>query len=106
MIIDYNKVTFNELKMEYPLQAFFNYKITQEEILVWLANEVSCDEISEEIAIVEMDLCLTIFGRHDFKLDAVCTSDCGSLFWVEFDNKFTNADEFISLIPDYGKIKL
>ena len=32
MIIDYNKVTFNELKMEYPLQAFFNYKITQEEI--------------------------------------------------------------------------
>ena len=83
-----------------------NYETTQEEISEWLANEVTCDEIPEEITIVGMELCLTIFGRHDFKLEAVCTSDGGSQFWVELDNQFTNADEFISLIPDYGKIKL
>ena len=106
MNIDYNKVSFNELDMEYPLQAFFNYEITQEEISEWLANEVTCDEIPEEITIVGMELCLTIFSRHDFKLEAVCTSDGGSQFWVELNNQFTNADEFISLIPDYGKIKL
>ena len=106
MNIDYSKVSFNELDIEYPLQAFFNYETTQEEISEWLANEVTCDEIPEEITIVGMELCLTIFGRHDFKLEAVCTSDGGSQFWVELDNQFTNADEFISLIPDYGKIKL
>ena len=31
MNIDYRKVSFNELDMEYPLQTFFNYEITQEE---------------------------------------------------------------------------
>lgn len=106
MNIDYNKVSFNELDMEYPLQAFFNYEITQEEISEWLANEVTCDEIPEEIIIVGMELCLTIFGRHDFKLEVVCTSDGGIQFWVELNNQFTNADEFISLIPDYGKLKI
>lgn len=106
MNIDYNKVSFNELDMEYPLQAFFNYEISKNEIDEWLANEVSCEEIPEEISIVGIELCLTIFARHDFKLEAVCTSDGGNQFWVELNNKFTNADEFVSLIPDYGKIKL
>ena len=106
MNIDYNKVSFNELDMEYPLQAFFNYEISQNEIDEWLANEVSCEEIPEKITIVGMELCLTIFGRHDFKLEAVCTSDGGSQFWVELDNQFRNADELIQLIPDYGKLKI
>lgn len=26
--------------------------------------------------------------------------------WVEINKQFTNADEFIQMIPDYGKIKL
>lgn len=106
MNIDYNKVSFNELDMEYPLQAFLNYNMTQNEIDEWLVNEVSCEEIPEEITVIGVELCLTIFTRHDFKLEAVCTSDGGNQFWVELHNQFTNADEFVSLIPDYGKIKL
>ena len=56
MNIDYSKVSFNELDMEYPLQAFFNYETTQEEISEWLANEVTCDEIPEEINIMGMEI--------------------------------------------------
>ena len=106
MNIDYSKVSFNELDMEYPLQAFFNYEISQNEIDEWLANEVSCEEIPEEISIVGIELCLTIFAKNDFKLEAVCTSNGGNQFWVELHNQFTNAYEFISLIPDYEEIKL
>lgn len=106
MNIDYTKVTFNKLNNEYPLQVFFSYQISQNEINEWLANEVTCEEIPEEISIVEIELCLTIFGRHDFKLEAICVSECGSQFFVELNNHFTNADELISLIPDYGRIAI
>ena len=106
MKIDYSKVTFNELDMEYPLQAFFNYNISQKEIDEWLSNDVICEEIPEEVSIIGIELCLTVFGKHDFKLEAICTSDGGSQFWIELFNKFANADEFICMIPNYGKIKL
>ena len=106
MNIDYSRVSFNEIDIGYPLQIFFGYETTQKEISKWLANEVTCDEIPEEITIIKMELCLTIFARHDFKLEAICTSDCGTQFWVTLNDQFTNADEFIALIPDHVKIKL
>ena len=104
-MLDYRKITFNEIDdTDKPLQVFYNYDLSQKEINEWLANEVTCEEIPEEITIVGTELCLTIFSRHDFKLEAVCTSDGGSQYWIELDNQFTNADEFIQMIPDYGKL--
>jgi hypothetical protein len=30
--------------------------------------------------------------------------DNKKLHWIELDNQFTNADEFIQMIPDYDKL--
>lgn len=107
MILDYRRLSFNKLNKDYyPLQAFFNYEISQEEIDEWLANDVGYDQISGEINIISVELVLTIFSSHDFKLEAVCTSDCGNRFIIGVDDHFTNADEFICLIADYGKVRL
>jgi hypothetical protein len=107
MKIDYNKLSFNELDNDvYPLQVFFNYAMLQDEIDEWVANEVTDKEIPKGVSIKGIELLLTIFGKHDFKLEAVCTSNDNNQYWVELDNMFSNADEFISLIPNYEKIKL
>lgn len=106
-MLNYEKITFNEIDdTDKPLQVFYNYDVSQEEINEWLANEVACAEIPEEITIVAIELCLTIFSRHDFKLEAVCTSDWGSQYWIELEYQFTNADEFLQMIPDYGKLNI
>lgn len=38
--------------------------------------------------------------------DTDCTDTNNEQYWVEINKQFTNADEFIQMIPDYGKIKL
>lgn len=39
-------------------------------------------------------------------LEAVCNNDNAEQFWFELDRQFRNADEFIQLIPDYGKLRI
>lgn len=103
-MIDYSKVSFNELNIDcYPLQCFFNYEV---DIAIFLENYDEYKEVPENANIVEVELCLTVFARNDFKLEAVCMSDYGKQFWIELQEQFTNADGFISLIPDYGTIRL
>lgn len=106
-MLDYSRITFNEIDdTDKPLQVFYNYDLSQEEIDEWLANGFTCKEIPKGITIVGIELCLTIFSRHDFKLEMVCTSDGENKYWIELEDQFTNADEFIQMIPEYGKLKI
>lgn len=104
-MIDYSKVFFNELDdSEYPLQAFFDYDMTQPQIDEWIASE-DFKELSG-LSVGNVELALTIFGRHDFKLEAVCTSSDNKQHWVELNDQFTNADKLLARIPDDKKSKL
>ena len=45
MTFDYRRLSFNKLDQTcYPLRAFFNYEMSQEEIDEWLANDIGYDQ--------------------------------------------------------------
>lgn len=104
MSINFNKVSFNELDDEYPVKVFYNYALSENELNEWIANEIE-DELPNEW-FVGVELVLTIFNKHDFKLEAVFTSETREQHWVELEQFMRNADEFITLIPNYGKMRL
>ena len=106
-MLDYTKITFNELDdTDKPLQAFYNYDLKESEIDDFLEEYATIEEVPEGVSIQKVELCLTIYTQHDFKLEACCTDTNNEQYWVELNKQFTNADEFIQMIPDYGKIKL
>lgn len=102
-MLDYTKITFNELDdTDRPLQAFYNYDLQKNEIDDFLKEYATIEEVPEGVSIQKVELCLTIYEKHDFKLEACCTSMENEQYWVELNTQFTNADEFINLIPDFG----
>lgn len=104
-MLDYTKISFNELDdTGKPLQAFYNYDLKESEIDNFLEEYVTVEEVPEGVSIQKVELCLTIYARHDFKLEACCTDTENNQYWVELNAQFTNADEYIQMIPDYGKI--
>lgn len=106
-MLDYMKITFNELDdTDKPLQAFYNYDLKESEIADFLEEYATVEEVPEGVSIQKVELCLTIYTRHDFKLEACYTDTNNNQYWVELNEQFTNADEFISLIPDYEKIRI
>lgn len=106
-MLDFTKITFNELdNTDKPLQAFYNYDLKESEINDFLEECATVEEVPEGIHIQKVELCLTIYARHDFKLEACCIDTNNEQYWVEINKQFTNADEFICLIPNYGNIKL
>lgn len=106
-MLDYMKIAFNEMdNTDKPLQVFYNYNLKENEINDFLEECVTIEEVPKDISIKEVELCLTIYAKHDFKLEACCTDTNNKQHWVEITKQFTNADEFIELIPNYGKIKL
>ena len=106
-MLDYTKITFNELDdIDKPLQAFYNYDLKESEIDDFLEEYATVEEVPEGVSIQKVELCLTIYAQHDFKLEACCTDTNNEQYWVEINKQFTNANEFIQMIPDCGKIKL
>ena len=106
-ILDYTKITFNELDAtDKPLHAFYNYDLKENEIDSFLEEYTTVEEVPEGVSVQKVELCLTIYAQHDVKLEACCTDTNNEQYWVEINKQFTNADEFIQMIPDYGKIKL
>ena len=105
-MLDYTKITFNEIDdTDKPLQVFYNYDLTQTEIEELVEEYATEDEVPEDTHLCSIELMLSIYSRNDFKLEAVCNSDDGEQYWIELDRQFRNADEFIQLIPDYGKLR-
>lgn len=106
-MLDFTKITFNELDdTGKPLQAFYNYNLKESEIDNFLEESATVKEVPEGVSIQKVELCLTIYARHDFKLEACCTDTENNQYWVELNSQFTNADEFIQMIPDYGKMRI
>lgn len=106
-MLDYTKITFNELDdTDKPLHVFYNYDLKESEIEDFLEEYATVEEVPEGVSIQKIELCLTIYEQHDFKLEACCIDTNNEQYWVELNKQFTNADEFIQMIPDYGKIKL
>lgn len=75
-------------------------------MIVFLEEYATVEEVPEGVSIQKVELCLTIYAQHDFKLEACCIDTINEHYWVEINKQFTNADEFIQMIPNYGKIKL
>lgn len=106
-MLDYTKITFNELDdTDKPLQAFYNYDLKESEIENFLEEYTTIEEVPEGVSVQKVELCLTIYTQQDFKLEACCTDINNEQYWVEINKQFTNADEFIQMIPNYEKIKL
>ena len=104
-MLNYAKITFNELDdTDKPIQAFYNYNLKRNEINDFIEEYATVEEIPENVSIQKIELCLTIYARHDFKLEACCTDTENNLYWVEIIMQFFNADEFINLIPNYKKL--
>lgn len=105
-MLDYTKITFNELNdTDNPLQVFYNYDLEKREIDNFLEEYMTADEVPENTSIQNVELCLTIYADHDFKLEACCTDTENNQYWVTLHDQFTNADEFISLIPESERAK-
>ena len=106
-MLDYTKITFNEIDdTNKPLQVFYNYDATQTEIEKLVEEYATEDEVPRGMYLHGIELCLTIYSARDFKLEGVVTNDNNEQFWFELDKQFRNADEFIQLIPDYGKLRI
>ena len=106
-MLDYTKITFNELDdTDKPLQAFYNYDLIESEIDDFLEEYATVEEVPEGVSIQKVELCLSIYTRQDFKLEACCTDTNNEQYWVELNKQFINADEFVDLIPDYEKIRI
>ena len=89
-MLDFTRISFNELDINKPLQAFYNYDLKESEIYNLLEEYATAEEVPKGVSIQKLELCLTNNEQH----------------WVELNKQFTNADEFICLIPNYRSIKL
>ena len=106
-MLDYTKITFNEIDdTDKPLQVFYNYDATQTEIEKLVEEYATEDEVPRGMYLYGIELCLIIYSARDFKLEGVVTNDNNEQFWFELDKQFRNADEFIQLIPNYGKLRI
>ena len=95
-MLDYTKITFNEIDdTDKPMQVFYNYDATQTEIEELVDEYASEDEVPRGMCLCSIELCLSVYSRNDFKLEAVCSNDNAEQFWFEFDKQFRNEDEFI-----------
>lgn len=106
-MLDYTKITFNEIDdTDKPLQVFYNYDLTQTEIRELVEEYAAEDEVPRGMYLCSIELCLSIYSRNDFKLEAVCNNDNAEQFWFELNKQFSNADKLIQLIPDYGNLRI
>lgn len=100
-MLDYTKITFTEL--EDPLQVFYNYDLGQHEIDDFLRKYATVDEVPEGVSIQKIELCLTLYARHGFKMEARCIDTENNQYWVKLPTQFVdeeNVDKLVDLIPD------
>jgi len=105
--LDFNRIYFEEINMEdIPYFVWFDYQLSADELAEWIANDVTENEIPKGTELYpEIWLVLTMFSKDDFKLEAQIDDVNGKRYEVMLNESFHNADEFIQLMPDYGKIR-
>ena len=103
-MLDFTKMAFNEInETDIPLQIFYGYDLNKQEIKNFFDTYATVEEVPEGVSIQKIELLLSIYAKHDFKLEACCTDSDNNQYWVEINLQFANADEFIRLLPDCTK---
>ena len=103
-MLDFTKMTFNEIdETDVPLQIFYGYDLNKQEIKNFLDIYATAEEVPEDVSIQKIELLLSVYAKHNFKLEACCTDSNNNQYWVEINLQFVNADEFIRLLPDCAK---
>lgn len=103
-MLDFTKIAFNEIDGTYiPLQIFYSYDLNKQEIKNFLDIYATEEEVPEDVSIQKIELLLSAYAKHDFKLEACCTDSDNNQHWVEINFRFANAVKFIQLLPDYAK---
>lgn len=106
---EYKDLVFEELdKSEMPYQAYY----------YWNTDTATIRDLLEECEINANDerfsktgeligrMVLSIYAPHCFKLELLAEDEHGVQIWADVCFQFTNAAEFIELIPDYGKLRI
>lgn len=101
-----NKMKMLKEKAKQKAFGLFLIALKESGIENFLEEYATIEEVPEGVSVQKVELCLTIYTQHDFKLEACCTDTNNEQYWVEINEQFTNADEFIQMIPNYEKIKL
>lgn len=103
-MLDFTKITFNEIDGTYvPLQIFYGYDLNKQEIKNFLDIYATAEEVPEDVSIQKIELLLSAYAKHDFKLEACCIDSDNNQYWVEINFRFANAVKFIRLLPDCAK---
>ncbi len=103
-MLDFTKIAFNEIDGTYvPLQIFYGYDLNKQEIKNFLDIYATAEEVPEDVSIQKIELLLSAYAKHDFKLEACCTDSDYNQHWVEIHFRFANAVKFIRLLPDCAK---
>jgi len=106
-MLDFTKITFNELDdTDKPYQVFYGYELDQNGIDDLLRIYADDKDIPEDAIVQNIELCLTCYSRHDYKLEACCTDINNKQYWIELSFRLTNCDEFIKIIPECERIKI
>lgn len=106
-MLDFTKITFNELDVtDKPYQVFYGYELDQNGIDDLLRIYADDKDIPEDAIVQNIELCLTLYSRHDCKLEVCCTDINNKQYWIELIFRLTNCDEFIKIIPECERIKI
>lgn len=97
-MFDYTKISFNEMDNdEVPLQFFFNYNLSADELDTFLAYNTTDEDISEDKNVTSLEICVCMFSEYDWKVQLICTLDDNSQEWVDLLD-VDECDEFIEII--------
>lgn len=94
-MLNYTKIGFNELDVDIPLQFFYAYNLSSAELDTFLAYYVDEEDLSESDEVRNIELCLTVFSKRDYKLEAVLTLESNEQKWIELLPQLTDTQNEI-----------
>jgi len=107
IMINFDKVELMEIdKDDTPFQAWFNYNISDNEIreLVEDCENNDNTEFNIDSDGLECSLCLTMYSREDFKLEAFVTDENGEQEWFVINRCIIFGKDYTDKIPNYNEL--
>jgi len=96
-MLDFEKISFNEMDdSDTPIQFFFLYDFLDNGERKLMHDFVDTWGIDEKKGISSIELCLTMFSKDDWKLEAVVAHEYGKE-WYEMGDS-SNATSFLEII--------
>lgn len=98
-MIDYSKIYFNDYDCcNIPAQFFFEYDLDCNELDNFLAYYIAEEDMPEDKEVLNIELCLNMYSRCDYKLEAILNMEDGTQEWIEIWQHVCEVDEFIEAI--------